>query len=155
MGQQQRAALLALVGSLLVYVAALALFPATGDQDAALHALHSLFPLEASRLLSVWSRPLFAVPYVIPAWIGYPAMRLCTAAISALAAWITYLAARRAALPRPWIAIPLVLLQPCLFVPGVDTMTEPIFALVLAAGLWAFVDGRLLLTAEVMCGISK
>jgi hypothetical protein len=137
-------AIVALAGSLVAYAVGLLAFPSTGDQDAALHALHSLFPTEPARLLSVWSRPLMAVPYLIPAQLGYPAMRVFTVLIAATAAWLTYLTARRLSLAAPWLAIPLVLLQPCFFPTAVDTMTEPAFALCLALALFALVHDRVI-----------
>ncbi|MBX6331194.1 MAG: hypothetical protein IRY91_05045 [Gemmatimonadaceae bacterium] len=142
-------ALIALLASLALYLLVLALIAGIGDQDAALHALYTRFPAEPSRLLSVWSRPLFAIPYLLPAQLGYPAMRVFTVLVCAAAAWLTYLIARKIAPRGAWIAIPLVLLQPSLLAVGTDTMTEPIFALALAAGLLALARDRLLIAAAI------
>lgn len=142
-------ALAALLASLVLYTVTLVAIPATGDEDAALHAVYTRFPSDPSRLLSIWSRPLFALPYLIPAQLGYPVMRGFTVLICAVTAWLTFRIAARIGLPRAWAAVPLVLLQPALFGVGNDTMTEPIFALVLAGGLLAHASGRLLLAAAV------
>jgi hypothetical protein len=143
------AALVALALSLALYGLALALVPGIGDEDAALHAMYTRFPTDPSRLLSVWSRPAFAILYLLPAQFGYFAMRVFTVGVCALAAWLTYRVAVRLGLRYAWMAIPLVLLQPCLFGVGMDTMTEPVFALVLAGGLLAFASDRLLLAAAI------
>jgi hypothetical protein len=97
----------------------------------------------------MWARPLFAVPYLLPARFGYFAMRLFTVLICIATAWAAYLVARRIGVTRAWVAIPLVLLQPALLQVGTDTMTEPIFALTLALGLLAFAYDRLLLAAAL------
>lgn len=144
------AAALALTGCLALYLLALALYPATGDQDAAIHAIYARFPVEPSRYLSVWARPLFAVPYLLPALAGYQAMRLTTVAVCGATAWLTYLLARRVALPHAWLAVPLTLLQPALLGVGVDTMTEPTFALTLAAGFLAIAHERFALGATML-----
>lgn len=146
--RRHAAALVALGASLVPYAGVLALFPATGDQDAALHALFARFP-DPVRVLGIWARPLFAVPYLLPARFGYVAMRLFTVLICIATAWATYLIARRIGVRRAWVAIPLVLLQPALLQVGTDTMTEPIFALTLALGLLAFAYDRLLLAAAL------
>lgn len=132
-----------------LYALAVALFPSTGDQDAAIHAIYARFPTDPSRYLSAYARPAFAVPYLLPALAGYAAMRATTVAVCAAAAWLTWLTARRIGLARPWLAVPFVMLQPALYVVGVDTMTEPTFALLLAAGLWAYASARHALAAAL------
>lgn len=143
------AAVLALALCVALYVLAVAVFPSTGDQDAAIHAIYARFPNHPARYLSAYARPAFAVPYLLPALIGYGAMRATTVAVCAAVAWLTYLTARRVGLARPWLAVPFVLLQPALYVVGVDTMTEPTFALLLAAGLWACAAARPALAAAL------
>lgn len=144
------AAAIALAASMLPYFLLLAFNRGGSDQDAAIHAIFALFP-SADRILTIWARPLFAAPYVIPAQLGgYLAMRITTMVICAAAAWITYLVARRVGLRWAWLAIPLVLLQPALLTVGTDTMTEPIFVLVLATGLLALVHHRTLTAAAIL-----
>jgi len=146
-----RAAVIALAASMLPYLLLLTLFRGGGDQDAAIHAIFALFP-SPDRILSIWARPLFAAPYVIPAQLGgYLAMRLTTTGICALAAWLTYLTARRVGLGRmAWLSIPLVLLQPALLSVGTDAMTEPIFVLVFSAGLLALAHHRTLTASAIL-----
>jgi hypothetical protein len=143
-------ALTALAVSLLPYVFFLAVLPATADQDAALHAIYALFPRDPSRVLSVWARPAFAVPYLIPAHLGYVAMRITTVLLCAITAWLVYRLAERLQLKWAWLAIPLVLLQPVLLPVGIDTMTEPTFQLILAAGLLALAHERRILAAVIL-----
>jgi hypothetical protein len=140
----------ALAVSLLPYVFFLAVLPATADQDAALHAIYALFPKDPSRVLSVWARPAFAVPYLLPAHLGYLAMRVTTVLLCAITAWLVYRLAARLQLRWAWLAIPLVLLQPVLLPVGMDTMTEPTFQLILAAGLLALAHERRVLAAVLL-----
>ena len=143
-------AVIALAGSLLPYAFLLAFFRGGGDQDAAIHAIFALFPTP-DRVLSIWARPLFAAPYIIPAQLGgYLAMRITTIVICAVAAWLTYLVARRVGLRWAWLSIPLVLLQPALLSVGTDAMTEPIFVLVFAGGLLALSYQRTLTAAAIL-----
>jgi hypothetical protein len=150
-----RAALVALFAALVPYAILLLALPASGDQDAAIHAIYSRWPLDPNpapfpdRVLTVWSRPLFALTYSLPGQLGFTAMRLFTVLVCAATGWLTYLIARRLTLPSPWLAVPLVLLQPVMIQVGTDVMTEPLFALVLAAGLLALVSGRQLLAAAL------
>jgi len=143
-------ALAVLAASLLPYLLFLLMLPATADQDAALHALYAIFPNEPSRVLSVWARPAFAVPYLLPAKLGYSAMRVTTVLVCAITAWLVYRLAKRLQLRWAWLAIPLLLLQPVLLPVGVDTMTEPTFQLILAAGLLALAHERRVLAALLL-----
>ncbi len=148
-----RAALAALLAVLVPYTLLLVGLPASGDQDAAIHAIYSRWPLDPNpapfpyRVLTVWSRPIFALAYALPGQLGFTAMRAFTVAVCAVTGWLTYLLARRLKLPQPWLAVPLTLLQPVMLQVGMDVMTEPLFALLLAAGLLALQSGRKLLAA--------
>jgi hypothetical protein len=148
-----RAALVALLAALVPYTVLLVGLPATGDQDAAIHAIYSRWPLNPNplpfpdRVLTVWARPIFALVYALPGQLGFTAMRVFTLALCAVTGWLTYLLAKRLALPRPWLAVPLTLLQPVMLQVGMDVMTEPLFALLLAAGMLALESGRRLLAA--------
>lgn len=144
------AAVVALAACLSLYVLALVLYPSTGDQDAAIHAIYARFPLDPSRYLSVYARPLFAVPYLLPALAGYTAMRVTSVLLCGGAAWLTYLTARRLGMRQAWLAIPVVLFQPALLPVGVDAMTEPAFAFTLAAGFLALAHGWRATAAAVL-----
>ncbi len=126
------------------------MFPSSDDQDAAIHALYARFPDDPVRVLGIFARPLFATVYVIPGLIGYPAMRVFTLLVCLAMAWLTYRAAERAGLAFAWLAIPFVLTQPALYQLGTETMTEPIFALTLAGGLYALAGGREIVAALVL-----
>jgi hypothetical protein len=131
------------------YAIQFAMFPGTDDQDAAIHALFARFP-NSYRLLSVFARPLFAIIYVVPARLGYSAMRLLTLLICMAMAWLAYRTACRLGLSFSWLVIPLSMTQPALYRLGTETMTEPIFALVFAAGLLALATDRRLTAALIL-----
>ncbi len=141
------AAVLALLVCLGFYVYQLAAFPTADDPDAAIHAIISAPPVRPAALLGAFARPLFATLYVLPGHWGYPGLRVLTVIVCGAAGWLTYRTAARLQLPYPWVAIPLVMLQPALYQLGTDAMTEPTFALVLAAGALAYSAGRSRLAA--------
>jgi hypothetical protein len=85
--------------------------------------------------VGVWARPLFTVVYSLPALLGYPAAKLLTVAISAGIAWQTYRLATDLGLRFAALSIPILFAQPSFFVVSADTMTEPIFALILVVAL--------------------
>ncbi|HEX8704689.1 MAG TPA: hypothetical protein VF815_38005, partial [Myxococcaceae bacterium] len=124
-----RAALAALLAALVPYAVLLVGLPASGDQDAAIHAIYSRWPLDPNpapfpyRVLTVWSRPIFALAYALPGQLGFTAMRVFTVAVCAVTGWLVYLLARRLKLPHPWLAVPLTLLQPVMLQVGMDVMT--------------------------------
>lgn len=133
---------LALVGCGLLLVGQLIVYRGSDDQDAAIHAIYARSPTSAGRIVSSFARPLFAVLYIGPGLLGYTAMRIFTACVCLLTAWLVYRVARALGLAHAWIAIPFVVLQPAMFQLGAETMTEPVFALCLAAGLLALVEHR-------------
>lgn len=83
----------------------------------------------------MWARPLFTVFYAVPALGGYALAKLFTVLIAALVAWQSFKLAQQLALEHAPLVIPLLYLQPSFFVLCADTMTEPLFALVLVAAL--------------------
>jgi hypothetical protein len=128
----------AFLGAVLVH-----LFPDSYQADAGYHFLFARGSLEHPRfLVDVWGRPLFTALYAIPAQAGYPVAKLLTVAVALAAAWNTARLAQAYGLARPALAIPLLFLQPSFLLICSDTMTEPLFALVLAAALRLHHAGR-------------
>jgi hypothetical protein len=85
--------------------------------------------------VGVWSRPLFTFLYSFPAHFGYLPAKLFTVALSAVAAWQTMRVAEHLGIKRPQLVIPLMLVQPSLFLIFSDTMTEPLFAVIFIIAL--------------------
>jgi hypothetical protein len=118
--------------------------PDSYQQDAGYHFLFARWSLEHPRLLvDVWGRPLFTALYAFPAQAGYAAAKLLTVAVALAAAWNTARLAQAYGLERPALAIPLLFLQPSFLLVCSDTMTEPLFALVLVVALRLHQAGRL------------
>ncbi len=121
----------AILGAVLVR-----LYPDSYQQDGGYHFLFARWSLEHPRLLvDVWGRPLFTALYALPARAGYPVAKLLTLAIALAAAWNTARLAQAYGLERPALSIPLLFLQPSFLLICSDTMTEPLFALVLVVAL--------------------
>jgi hypothetical protein len=117
--------------------------PDSYQQDGGYHFLGARWALEHPRfLVEVWYRPLFTALYALPARLGYPAAKLLTVAIALAAGWHAAALAREHGLKRPELAVPLLFLQPSFLLLSSETMTEPLFALVLAIALRLHRAGR-------------
>jgi hypothetical protein len=119
------------------------LWPDSYQQDG---GTHFLFARDAwwnhTLLVDVWGRPLFTTLYALPARAGYLPAKLFTVLICVVAAWQCWRWAEDEGLARPELAIPFLALQPSLFLIMSETMTEPLFALVLVIALRLRRSGR-------------
>jgi hypothetical protein len=91
--------------------------------------------------LNVWGRPLFTLVYAVPARLGFQAVQLTTAIVTALTAVITGAGAARLGAPAP-LGAALYGTMPFVLLLAYSSLTEPICALVLAGALWAWLAGR-------------
>ncbi|HEU4339860.1 MAG TPA: hypothetical protein VFS19_07305, partial [Planctomycetota bacterium] len=120
------------------------LYPDSYQQDGGYHFLFARWAFVHPELMvGVWSRPGFTLLYSLPAQFGYPAAKLFTALIAAACAWQTWRLAQHLRMARPAHAIPLLLLQPSFFLICTDTLTEPLFALLLVVALRLHHAGRI------------
>ncbi len=132
-----------LVPFALAGVALVHFYPDSYQQDGGLHFLFARWAVAHPRfMLGVWARPLFTALYALPAQLGYPAAKLVTVAVSLAAAWNTARLAREHGLERAELAVPLLFLQPSFFLLCSETMTEPLFALLLVVALRLHRAGR-------------
>ncbi|MBK5188408.1 MAG: hypothetical protein JJD97_09175 [Gemmatimonadaceae bacterium] len=117
-------------------VALALLFPDSYQQDG---GTHFLFARDAwwnhPLLVDVWGRPLFTALYALPALAGYLPAKLLTVVVCVVAAWQCWRWAEDEGMTRAELAIPFFALQPSLMLLASDTMTEPLFALVLVVAL--------------------
>jgi hypothetical protein len=112
------------------------LFPDSVQQDGGYHFLFARWAWAHPDLfVGVWARPLFTTLFAIPALGGYTIAKLFAAVLASTVAWQTYKLARELGLERAELAMPLIFVQPSFFVISADTMTEPLFALVLVIAL--------------------
>ncbi len=131
-------ALFATLGAVLV-----TLYPDSYQQDGGFHYLFARWSFAHPHfLVEVWARPLFTALYALPSRLGYPAAKLLTVAVCLAAAWDAAQLARGYGMARAELAIPLLFLQPSFLLLSGDTMTEPLFALVLAIALRLRQAGR-------------
>lgn len=124
-------------------VALALLYPDSYQQDG---GTHFLFARDSwwnhTLLVDVWGRPLFTVLYALPARMGYLPAKLLTVAICVATAWQCWRWAEDEGMTRAELAIPFFALQPSLLLLTSDTMTEPLFALVLVVALRLRRSGR-------------
>lgn len=138
----------ALVGLGLAAAAGLiliALYPKSAEPDGGFHFLKARWAFaHPAYFVDVWARPLFQLAFALPSQLGFMPARIFGLLISLAAAWNTFKLAEKMGLARPWMAIPLLFLQPVWLVYAADTMTEPLFALVLVVALRLHHSGRLI-----------
>ena len=132
-----------------VGVAITALYPGSYFEDPAIHFLRARWMWHHPWMaVDVWDRPLFTLVYSLPAnfpvsgFAAYIAAKLTTVAIVAVTAWLTFELARAYRLERPALVIPLLWLQPCVFLLSSQTTPEPLFALLIVVALWLRHRGR-------------
>ncbi|MFO0972926.1 MAG: hypothetical protein U1A27_05750 [Phycisphaerae bacterium] len=101
-------------------------------------------------LLNDWGRPGFTALYALPAQLGWPAARLFSAGLSAVAAWGAFRIAQRLGLARPWLAAMVCWVQPLFFELSLTTLTETALAFYLTAATWLALRGRWSLSAAVL-----
>ena len=119
------------------------LYPDGHQQDGGYHFLFARWAwVHPELMVGVWSRPAFTLLYSIPAQLGYPAAKLFTVAICAACAWQTWRLANDLGVARSALAIPLLVLQPTFLLLSSETMTEPLFALILVLALRLHHSGR-------------
>lgn len=128
-----------------VAIALVFAYPDSSSADGATHFLEAQWAWRSghhSLLVDVWGRPLFTLIYSLPAALGYRAAKLFTVVISLAAAWQCWRVAKLLRFERPALVIPLLFLQPTFLGVAPETMTEPLFGLVLIVALRLHFEGR-------------
>src|SRR5688572_24438696 len=119
------------------------LYPDSYQQDGGYHFLFARWSwVHPDLMIGVWSRPAFTALYSIPAQLGYPAAKLFTVLLCGMCAWHAWRLAVDLDLGRSALAVPLLFLQPCFLLLSSETMTEPLFALILVVALRFQFGGR-------------
>jgi hypothetical protein len=144
------------IACIAVGVAVVHAYPGAYVQDPALHFLRARWMWSHPwMLVDVWDRPLFTLAYAIPAALPgsgtpYLVAKFATVGLTAATAWLTWDVARGYRLERAALAIPLLWLQPCVFLLCAETTPEPLFALLFALALLLYQRGRLVQSALVV-----
>lgn len=129
-----------------LFLAPLALalvYPCSYQQDGSAHYLLARWAArQPDLLLHTWGRPLFTTAYFLPAQLGYLPARLFTAVLFCATGFFACRIAGRLGLSRPWLACPLLAIQPMALLLSFDTLTETLFALILAAAVDLHLRGR-------------
>lgn len=98
-------------------------------------------------LLNIWGRPGFTTPAAAVAWIGSPqagwhAVRVLSALVTAVSAWLAARTARRLGIAPGWLVVLLCYVQPLNTVLAATTLTENFAAFYLAAAVYLLLGGR-------------
>jgi hypothetical protein len=135
-----------------VCTALVVLYPDSSSADGGTHFLEARWAWREghrSLLVDVWGRPLFTVLYSLPAQFGYRAGKLFTVALCIACAWQTWRTAQLLRFERAPLVIALLFLQPSFLMVSPDTMTEPLFTLVLIVALRLHLMGRVRIGAVI------
>lgn len=128
-------------------------YPGAYVQDPALHFLRARWMWSHPwMLVDVWDRPLFTLVYSLPAALpaagtAYIVTKIWSVGVTVAAAWLTWQLACGYRLERAALVIPLMWLQPCVFLLSAETTPEPLFALLFALALLWYQRGRLVPSA--------
>ncbi len=111
------------------------------DDDIGHYLIARDAPARPELFLNLWGRPLFTLVYALPAQLGFGAVRIMTAVLTALGVIATGFAGKRAGLSAP-LAGGLFGTMPFVILLSYSSLTEPLAALVVALALWAWFAGR-------------
>lgn len=119
-------------------------FEGTGDDgDSVMHYLFSRYaPVNPVNFLDHWAKPLFVLLSVIPAQLGFVGIKLFNVTCIGIAAWYTWLIARKLNLSYPTLVFVLFLLTPMTYSVGLSGLTEPLFACWLIVGIYMLMYDR-------------
>jgi hypothetical protein len=119
------------------------LFPGSAEQDTDYHYLMVRTAwVDHSYFVKVWARPLFTTLFAPAGLFGYTAARFFALAISLATAWQTCRLANDLEMPRPWLAVAILLGQPVFVEVFSDLYTETLFALLFVLALRCHLRGR-------------
>ncbi|MCH8327671.1 MAG: hypothetical protein IID15_04000 [Candidatus Marinimicrobia bacterium] len=104
---------------------------------------------DPSMFIDLWVRPLFALVYAIPLQLGKEAVVFESALITVATCYFIYRSARLMDRPNAFMVIPLLAFQAFYFPVSFSALTEPLAALILAAGLFLHLKRRYLVFALV------
>lgn len=142
-------------GQLLTCVALFALFVVMGhlstgtltdDDIGRFLSVQAVFDFP-EKILGLWTRPLFMLLYALPARLGYGAVEVITALVSATACWLSVRSAARLGECHPAWAAFFLGFQPMFLLLSFSALTEPLAALLLIASIERLLAGRLLSSA--------
>ncbi|SHI67584.1 4-amino-4-deoxy-L-arabinose transferase [Hymenobacter daecheongensis DSM 21074] len=119
--------------------------------DSINHYLYSRYAFRhPANFLESWAKPLFVLLTAGPAQLGFVGIKLFNCAVVAAAAWLAYRVAARLRLPWPWLAVLFTYAAPDYFRIQFSGLTEPLFSLILVAGVWLAFSNRTGWSAAVM-----
>jgi hypothetical protein len=141
-----------------VAVAAAFLFRGlAGDEEAGHFLVARYAPGQPVLFLSLFGRPLVTVALTLPSQGGWLLARLASAAATGLSAYAVARIVVSARWTPPLWGVGLLLVQPFFLAHAGTAMTEPWAAAILAWGLLAFVERRILLLVVLaaLCPLAR
>lgn len=130
------------------------LSPGTHNDDDITRFLNTRAALQdPSQILSRWNRPGFVLLYLLPARLGYWAVELLTALLSALTCYFAYRTAKVLRLDNAPMVVIFTAFQPFFFQLSFSALTEPLAAFLLSVSLYLLCARRYLASALVAAAI--
>jgi len=122
------------------------------EMDGCVHYLYARFAFQEHHLLmNVWGRPVCTAVYAVgAAFGGLIGARVMSLLMALATGWITYRIARGQGYRWPVLAMIFLLAQPLVFLHSSAELTELPFAVLLAAGFWAYQQRRWALMAVLV-----
>lgn len=99
-------------------------------------------PAHPINLLHAWGKPFYTLLTAGPAQLGWRAVLLWQCGLVAASAWLSYQVARQLEVPYAGLAVLFCYAAPDYFRIQFSGLTEPLFGLVLVAGVYLAVAGR-------------
>jgi hypothetical protein len=120
------------------------MFPGTGDSgDSIMHYLFARHaPAHPELFFDLWAKPVAVLLSSPFAQFGFPGMKLFNLLAGSCAAFLAYKTAEAMGMANAWLAVLFVVCSPLFFMSNFTGLTEPLFAVVMMAGLLAVVRGN-------------
>ncbi|HEX5003329.1 MAG TPA: hypothetical protein VFW78_12610 [Bacteroidia bacterium] len=133
----------------LIAALTIAFFNGTGDAgDSIVHYLFAKYaPVHPELYFDHWAKPLFVLLASPFAQAGFTGIKLFNAVVVLLTLYFTYGCARMLQMQQAIVASVFLLFCPLYYILTFSGLTEPLFALVVTAAIYAVLKERLLLAA--------
>lgn len=127
-------------------------FHGTGDSgDSPMHYLFAKYaPQHPELYFNHWAKPFFVLVASPFAQFGFVGIKVFNALVVALTALLTYRCAELLLIKNNLLVVLILLFSPLYFILTFSALTEPLFALFIAAGLYAVLKHKLLTGAIII-----
>ncbi|MES2139471.1 MAG: hypothetical protein V4511_07160 [Bacteroidota bacterium] len=127
----------------------------SGTSDSGDSITHFLFSKYAfqhpENFLNHWAKPLFVLLSAPFSQSGFMGIKLFNCIVAAFTAWFSYKIAKKINYKNAWLAAVFLCFTPGYFIHIFSGLTEPLFSLIIALGVYWLLNNKLLLA---VCAIS-